>query len=304
MNYSLKTLNAIAICILTLSACKKDNSQNDKEEIIDPTEETIPANKHEAAAKINGKWSISSTGEVQSIEFLDENTYIMQVLPSSPLVANKPPLYTTHTLLAQNNTNNKAENAVGSPYETIIGYYIISEDGKTIKLDNIIDITITGISETSFSFTITYLEDNRKQSFSATLSSPVDASSNTTLISGKWGSDKWASYDLPNKAVFERHGFKPQDQGLTFTSSGTMIMRYISFIETSYTDPETGEPTNTITNLSIESDVYSWKWKDSSQKVITAIGGGDPFDINITTLTQTQLNAKLPNGNTWEMIKL
>lgn len=300
MNHSLKTIIYLILGMLTLYACKKDNEN--EENSIAPTEELLPANKQEAAEKINGKWNVSTTSEIRSIEFLEGDIYIMEVSNSSPLIIRKPTLVTRKWLTRGSDL--QSENASNSLTEFIKGTFVISEDGKTIKLDNIIDLVITSVSESNFSFVITFRENGRKQTVSATLSNPVDATDNTKLIAGTWGFDQWASYDIPNKAIFERHGLKPQDQGLTFTASGTMIMRYITFMQNTVINHETGQTSEILSNLSLQADVYSWTWKDSSQKIIKASRGGESFEISVKNLTIKQLHARLPNGNTWEMIRL
>lgn len=281
-------------------SCSKDGDDDD---IIDQTEEQLPANKQDAEEKIKGKWDVSASGEVRSLEFIEGNTYILEVSASSSLLSRQPPLSSRATL-APNGAGLKAETAGAGSTERISGQFTVSADGKSIMLDNLAKITINGISEESFTFTITFTEDDRKQSVTASIAAAVDASSKTTLLTGNWGFAAWAEFDVPNIDIFQSHGFKPQDQGLQFTASGTMIMRYISFLQSSWVDPETGQVSEVITDLSLESDIYSWKWKDSQQTVITATRGNEAFDITIENLTASGLNAVLSNDLRWELSAL
>lgn len=281
---------------LVSASCSKDG--DDDGDIIDPTEEQLPINKQDAEAKIKGKWDVSTSGEVRSIEFLEEDTYILEVDASSSLVARKSPL-SSRAALAPNGGGLKAEIAGTGSTERLTGKFTVSADGKTITLDDIVHITITGISEENFSFTITFTDDDREQSISATIAVAVDASAKTNLLARNWGFPAWADFDAPNVNIFESHGFKPQDQGLLFTTSGTMIMRYINFLQSSWVDPETGDISEVITDLSLESDIYTWKWKDSQQTVITATRGNDTFDITIENLTASELSAILSNDLRW-----
>lgn len=297
----------IALMMVFSCMCISCSKDGDDDDIIDQTEEQLPANKEDAEAKIKGKWEVSASGEVRSLEFIEGNTYILEVSASSSLVSRQSPL-SSRAALARNEGGLKAETTETGSTQRISGKFTISADGQSIMLDNIAQITISGISEESFTFNIKFTEDNRELSVTTTIASAVDASNKTTLLARNWGFPVWADYDLPNREIFESHGFKPQDQGLTFTASGTMIMRYISFLESSIVDPETGQVSEVITDLSLESDIYSWKWKDSQQTVITitslSSGGDDPFDITIESLTESSLSAALPNGNTWVLMAL
>lgn len=294
----------IALMMVFSCMCISCSKDGDDDDIIDQTEEQLPANKEDAEAKIKGKWEVSASGEVRSLEFIEGNTYILEVSASSSLVSRQSPL-SSRAALARNGGGLKAETAETSSTERISGQFTVSADGHSIMLDDIAQITISGISEESFTFNIKFTEDNRELSVTTTIASAVDASSKTTLLARNWGFPVWADYDLPNREIFESHGLKPQDQGMQFTVSGTMIMRYINFVESQPVDPETGQPgPSVITDVYLGADVYSWKWKNSEQTVITATRGNEAFDITIESLTETGLNAKLNNGNTWAMVAL
>jgi len=275
-------------------SCSKDGD----DDIIDLTEEQLPANKQDAEAKIKGKWNISASGDVRSIEFIDGNAYILEVNAS---FASPEARLSSR---ASNERGLRAETTEASSTANLYGKFTVSADGQSIMLDDMAQITISGISEKSFTFTISFTDNDREQSVTATIATAVDASNKTTLLARNWGFSAWAEFDADNKVFFESKGFKPQDQGLQFTASGTMILRYISFLQSSTIDPETGQINEVITDLSLESDIYSWKWKDSQQTVITASRNGDSFDITIQRLTTTDLSAVLSNDMRWELSPL
>ncbi|MCC2599674.1 hypothetical protein [Sphingobacterium sp. FBM7-1] len=283
----------MSISFLALS-CSKDNHGDT---IIDETEEQLPENRQDAETRINGKWQISEGDDVRSIEFLDGNTYVIEVGTSFAPQARL-------SLQARSHSAIKAQTS-GSSSTKLFGSFTISADGKTITLDDIIRITITSISDESFTFTLTYLQGNRQQQLSAQYIASVDSSENTTLLARKWGFSAWADFDQANKKIFENHGFKPQDQGLQFTSSGTMLMRYLNFQSSTSVDPETGASREIITSVNLESDIYTWRWKDRQQRVIVFTGiDGHSSEINIVELTAAQLRATLENGTRWNLVVL
>ncbi len=282
-------------------SCSKDG--DDDGDITDPTEEQLPTNKQDAETKIQGKWDVNASGEIRSVEFLDGDTYVLEVTSSSSLASRKAMLSARATLFSVTG-GFKSETGGNSSTQKIYGKFSVSTDGKTITLDDIARITISGISEKSFSFTITFTENNREQSVSAIIVAPVATSQKTQLLVGNWGFSSWMYYEPADVRVLESKGFKPQDEGFTFTATGTMIMRYINFEQSSSDDPETGLPSEVITNISLDADVYSWEWKDSQQTVVKVSRNGETFEITIENLTQSRLTARLDNDNNWVLESL
>ncbi|MBD1433894.1 hypothetical protein H8B06_13735 [Sphingobacterium sp. DN00404] len=296
-----RLLFIIATFSLLSISCSKDGDDNG--DTTDPTEEQLPTGKQDAETKIQGKWNVNASGEVRSLEFLDGDTYVLEVASSSSLASRKA-ILSARAAHAGLNGGFKSETGGNNSTEKISGKFTVSADGKTITLGDIARITISGISENSFSFTITFIESNREQSVSATIVAPVATSQKTQLLVGNWGSSSWMYYEAADVRVLEGKGFKPQDEGFMFTATGTMIMRYINYEQSSSVDPETGLPSEVITNVSLDTDIYSWEWKDSQQTVVKVSRNGDTFEITIENLTQSRLTARLENGNNWVLESL
>lgn len=279
-------------------SCSKELDDNGDGGDVD-TEEQLPANKAETEQKIKGKWNVSASGEVRSIEFLNDDNYVLEVNASSPLVAGN--FSTSSRLVASLDKRGslKAETSA-SGTNRIFGKFTISADGKKIVLDELATIEIEGISAQSFKFTITFIEGNRKQSVTAAVVNPVDSSARTNLLARTWGFTSWddfgeEGYDQQEIAFLTANGFKPQDEGFTFTSTGTLIIRGIDLSTSAIVE---GDSTQTVDMSASRSRTYgTWRWKDGQQRAIIVTGdeGDGSAEMVIDSLSSSILSIRIPS---------
>src|SRR5690606_26541613 len=81
----MKTRNYFLLCLLLsaaffMNSCNKDGGGDKLED------QNVPQNRTEAEQQISGKWSLSGSGDVKSIEFTSNNTYVLEVSSESDLV--------------------------------------------------------------------------------------------------------------------------------------------------------------------------------------------------------------------------
>lgn len=253
----------------------------------DVQEQELPKDKVEAQNRVSGKWNLSGSGEVRSIEFLSENFYVLEVSAdaSLSLKANAQPRngqpirvgQKIASLVADNNTANS--NATTS-FTT--GTYTISEDGKTITLDQTATITIQKLTDDTFSFSIAFEQDNKTFEIAMTAGTSVAPSDKTTLLTKTWELTAWPSFYSPEElAELTNKKFKPQDEKIIFSSSGTVFLSTIAMEASTNTDPAI--PDTYTASLVTYAGV--WRWKDDQQTtVVVILSEEDPVELPVPNL--------------------
>src|SRR5690606_14523352 len=143
-----KTRNYFLLCLLLsttlfMNSCSKDGG-GDK-----PEDQNVPQNRAEAEQKISGKWSLSGSGDVKSIEFTSNSTYVLEVSTESDLVpfAGINRQVSDFSSLKVKDSKLASGGSIGTlavaSTTRVSGTYTISSDGKTVNLDQIATITIT-----------------------------------------------------------------------------------------------------------------------------------------------------------------
>lgn len=295
----MKTRNYFLLCLLLsttlfMNSCSKDGDGKDKLE-----DQNVPQNRAEAEQQISGKWTLSGSGDVKSIEFTSNSTYVLEVSTESDLV----PFAGINRQVSDFSSLKVKDSKLASigPIGTLAvasttrvsGTYTISSDGKTVNLDQIATITITDLTETNFSFSITFKEDNTTIDVKLAATAPVDSSSKTTLLARTWVLQAWSSeFDTEELAAIADKGFKPEDQRFTFTTSGTFIATTIS-IESSTSPTQPGSPAPPETHEAfLETEIGIWQWKDETQTavVVTTIDGSDEWSISNLTASSVTID--------------
>lgn len=300
-----KATNYFLIILLVLTAfattsCSESDLLGDEDR---KEEQQVPASKAEAEEKIEGKWNLSGSGDVQSVEFLADGTYILEVsagsqlTPSSSKVGGRGLV----TRSAAQRANSTAPD--GASGTVLTGTYTVSSDGKTITLDQIATITITSLTEANFSFSITFKEGNKTVEVALQPAPTVASSDRTNLLARTWGYREWPSDLFLDEEVVEltKLGLKLEDLKFTFTKSGTLVMVDAAVWSTSSPQPEPDplnpDPAPPIPDqygYELESWVIGWDWVDSQQnaiKLTVAYSDGHEYsaDVRISEMTATSL---------------
>lgn len=283
-------LSIILLCTLfSFTACS-DKDGNGPEE--DPQEEQLPTNKAEAENKVSGKWNLSGSGEVRSIEFLNENFYVLEVSAdaSISLKVNSRQRSNQFVPVGQKLASTIAANSNEKNNATtnfITGTYTISADGKTITLDQKATITIKKLTDEQFSFSIAFEADNKTFEFAMTAGTAVAPSDKTTLLTKTWELTAWPSFYEPEElAELTKKGFKPQDEKIIFTSSGTVFLSSIAMEASTSSNPNI--PDEYTASLVTYAGV--WRWKDSKQEaVVVILSEEDPAELAVPNLANGEI---------------
>src|SRR5690606_36822825 len=244
------------------------------------------------------QWSLSGSGDVKSIESTSNNTYVLEVSSDWELVPFSSAASQGSNVSSLKINKLASLGAIGtltsSTTQTVTGVYTISADGKTITLDEIATITITDFTETNFSFSITFKEDNTTIDVKLAATTPMDSSSKTTLLARKWVMTEWSSeLGSEETAVAVDSGLEPEDQSFMFTSSGTFIATLIS-IETSTSPLPEGDPGPApVTHEAfLETEIGIWQWKDETQTaiVVTTEDGSDEWSVSNLTASSVTID--------------
>lgn len=283
----MKTKNYFFLILLlctafSLSSCSKEDGGDDKIE-----EPNVPQNKAEAEQKIKGKWELSGSGDIKSIEFMDNSTYIMEVDAASTLFS----AVRTNTSLNGFGIKNSKIASIsplqsGSFTKKRTGSYTVGNDGKTVSLDTIATVTIKSLTEESFDFSITFANGDRTVDISLT-SAFADTAAHTMRIVGTWGMVSWpADYSPEELSELSNKGFTPQHVRWTFANSGTFMM--IGIAMESAVSPDPGVPATY--HASLDTTIGTWYWKNAQNNaiVITDAYNGDSGDINVVDTTATR----------------
>ncbi len=271
-NYFFLTLLLCATIIIS-SCSKEGDGGEDKTE-----EQNVPQNKAETEQKIKGKWELSGLGEIKSLEFMDNGTYIMEVDAASRLfVAGKA----TNSL---NNWDFKKEkiaslSATQSEGATKrrTGTYTVDNDGKTVSLDTIATVVIKNLTEEDFSFSIMFTEDNKIVEISLTTAFS-DTSSRTMRIAGTWAMTSWPDFYSPEElAELSRKGFTPQHVRWTFANSGTFMM--IDIAMESAVSPDPGIPATYHAYL--DTTIGTWYWKNVQSNAVILTNEDGSMEVGV-----------------------
>lgn len=290
-------LLSLASSVLYIGACSKDD---------DPGQEQteLPSNETEARQRISGKWNVAASGEVRSIEFIEDGTYILETsagltglasLKPSGRVASIGRQGATAPVVAQTNGTSGADFTQGG--------YTISADGKTITLGDLAVITITGLTENSFSFSITFTEGNRTLDITAAATDAVSDTQKTTLLAQAWAHTGWPSLSYLRQqeiTYLTQAGFRPSDWRYTFTKSGTFIIRSVDLSGILYAP---GSDEIETFSAEIYSEFGTWRWRDEQQTSVIITMDGESGEATIDDLTDTTLRLIL-GGSVLSLTKL
>jgi len=293
----MKTRNYFLLCLLLsaaffMNSCSKDGGEDKLED------QNVPQNRTEAEQQISGKWSLSGSGDVKSIEFTSNNTYVLEVSSESELVPFSSAASQGSNVSSLKINKLASLGPIGTlalpTTQTVTGVYTISADGKTITLDQIATITITDLTETNFSFSITFKEDNTTIDVKLAATTPMDSSSKTTLLARKWVMTEWSpELGSEETSAAVDAGLEPEDQSFMFTSSGTFIATLIS-IETSTSPLPEGDPGPApVTHEAfLETEIGIWQWKDETQTaiVVTTEDGSDEWSVSNLTASSVTID--------------
>lgn len=277
-NYFLLTL--LLCTAFTISSCsKEDGGGEDKTE-----EQHVPQSKAEAEQKIKGKWELSGSGEIKSLEFMDNGIYIMEVDAASTLfVAGKAPRSLNSFDFKREKFASVSVPQSGSSTKKRTGAYTVGNDGKTVSLDTVATVTIKNLTGEDFSFSITFAEDNKTVELSlATASS--DTSSRTMRLAGTWAMASWPDfYSSEELAELDSKGFTPQHVQWTITNSGTIMM--IDIAMESSVSPDPGVPA--IYHASLDTTLATWYWKNAQSNAIIANNEDGSMEIGVLDTSAT-----------------
>lgn len=275
----------------SLASCSKDDNGDDN-----TAQEDTPKNQAEAQEKIQGKWELSGSGDIQSVEFINDNTYILQISANSNLLfANykKGTIQKSASIRQPQAVVPTAQSTSTAP-TFVTGAYTISADGKTITLDQVATISIQNLSGNNFSFSITFHDGDKKVEVSLSSTPSIDATSKTSLLAKTWVLQTWPNfYDSALIGLLTQAGYTPKNLlNMTFTPSGTFIDKGLS-INTAM-DPNGIE----TTTFSSYQEIGTWRWKDSQQNtvIITIIdeeAGQSTGEVILHRLTSTELEINL-----------
>lgn len=287
----------LMVCSLLFMSCSKELDDNGDGGNVG-TEEQLPANKAETQQKIKGKWNVSASGEVRSIEFLNEENYVLEVNASSSLVAGN---FSASSRLVASLDKRGSLKAATSASNTnrVYGKFTISADGKQVVLDGVATITIKKLTSEDFEFSIKF-EDQRTLNIVSNAIAVADTTSKTNLLARTWlFGTSWTSsaFDFsPSEIAFlTQKGFKAEDNQITFTQHGTFIESMVSLSQAMSNNPQ-----DTTIELSARIETYfgTWRWKNSQQAAIVIKYNDDSedeeVDLLVSNLTKDRVSIYNP----------